>query len=134
MRDAAILASMSREFRHGILSVWVLEELREKEPRYGYRLMVDINERLGRDLAIRPSQLYTTLGRLRHMGLVEAFHGTEPHGPIRRYYRLTPKGRLLLPQAIALKDRVVSLAARREAQETPNLAGAAPVPGARGNR
>jgi DNA-binding PadR family transcriptional regulator len=60
--------------------------------------MVRLRARLGPGVAVGPSVVYPTLARLRSSGIVRIFHGTVSHGPLRKYYELTPRGWAVLPQ------------------------------------
>jgi PadR family transcriptional regulator, regulatory protein PadR len=92
------LAGLRRDLGRGLLPVWLLEELSEGET-YDYVLLRRLSGRGGPGLPVTPSTLYPTLARMKSMGLIESFLGSESEGPVRKYYRLTPQGRDMLERA-----------------------------------
>jgi PadR family transcriptional regulator, regulatory protein PadR len=87
-----LLGDLSREFRQGFVTVWILQTLWERSPLSAYELFDRLRIRAGPDLPIWPSLLYRSLGRLCSGGLVESARGTARGGSTRKYYRLTPAG------------------------------------------
>lgn len=83
------------QLRKGLIELCVLGLLREGET-YGYQLL----QRLGaaEGLAVTESTVYPILARLAQEGLVSVRSEASPHGPPRRYYRLTPEGRQRLEE------------------------------------
>lgn len=78
---------MDSQFRRGILDACVLAVL-ERGESYGYQLVKDISE----FIEITESTLYPILKRLEQTQLLEVF--TQEHnGRLRKYYRITDKGR-----------------------------------------
>ena len=69
--------------RHGLLA------LLSEEPKYGYQLRAEFEERTGSTWPLNVGQVYTTLGRLERDGLVRA---TESDAEGRQRYGLTPEG------------------------------------------
>jgi PadR family transcriptional regulator PadR len=67
--------------------------LRDGE-RYGFELVRTLSEVPG--MVTSEGTLYPLLSRLRRAGVVETSWQESPSGPPRRYYRLTPPGRLML--------------------------------------
>lgn len=110
MKSQPFLRQLERQLKHGILPLWTLEELAEVGETYGYALMERLRERGGPGFRVTPSGLYPTLARLKRLGLVEAFHGTESRGPVRKYYRITPQGREALISALEIASRLRSSA------------------------
>lgn len=78
---------MDSQFRRGILDACVLAVL-ERGESYGYQLVKDISE----FIEITESTLYPILKRLEQTQMLEVF--TQEHnGRLRKYYRITDKGR-----------------------------------------
>ncbi len=78
---------MDSQFRRGILDACVLAVL-ERGESYGYQLVKDISQ----FIEITESTLYPILKRLEQTEMLEVF--TQEHnGRLRKYYRITPKGR-----------------------------------------
>lgn len=91
-------------FLHLLLSL-------SEEPKHGYHMMQEIEERTGGRMSLGPSSLYYSLGRLEDVGLIREVEGPadedEPHGERRRYYALTDEGRRRLREETeALADIV----------------------------
>ena len=78
---------MESQFRRGILEACVLAVL-EKGESYGYQLVKDVND----FIEISESTMYPILRRLEHTELLEVF-SMEHNGRLRKYYRITDKGR-----------------------------------------
>lgn len=70
--------------RHGLLA------LLTEEPKYGYQLRAEFEERTGATWPLNVGQVYTTLGRLERDGLVVAAE-TDDEG--RHRYAITDEGR-----------------------------------------
>lgn len=85
-------ASFPAQLRRGVLEHCVLA-LVESRPMYGLDLARALH-----DHGVLDSEgtLYPLLSRLRRRGLVDSTWEESPSGPPRRYYRLTPDGRLAL--------------------------------------
>jgi PadR family transcriptional regulator PadR len=93
-----------REFKKGSLSILVLRLLHE-EPSYGYALCERLRERSSGVLHFEDAAIYPLLHGLERDGLVESYWdvgegSSEPKGPRRKYYRLTPSGTTALFAAL----------------------------------
>ena len=77
------------QLRKGIAEYVVLLTLRNREA-YGYEILRDLTGM--RHFAFGESTLYPLLGRLTRDGFLAVRTEASPHGPRRRYYRLTPAG------------------------------------------
>jgi DNA-binding PadR family transcriptional regulator len=79
----------------GTTALLVLGVLRDEE-LYGYEIAQRIRERSG--AAIDPGEgwLYPALHHLETEGALQATWRPSSRGPRRRYYRMTPKGQLML--------------------------------------
>lgn len=77
---------------------FVLLGLLAGEPRHGYELKVVFEELLAGTWPLNIGQVYTTLGRLEHEGLVEAEVVPQQLLPDRKVYSLTPAGRRALEE------------------------------------
>ncbi len=87
------LDKWSTQLRKGVLELAVLSAL-DGEQRYGYELVKRLVE--VPDLGVTEGTLYPLLSRLRGAELVATRLEESPAGPVRKYYRLTPKGRRAL--------------------------------------
>jgi DNA-binding PadR family transcriptional regulator len=82
-----------------------------REPRHGYAMMQEVEERTDGRISVGASSLYYALGRLEDDGLIVATQtpadADAPHEERRRYYRLTERGRdRLANEATTLADIV----------------------------
>jgi PadR family transcriptional regulator PadR len=75
--------------RRGAIEYCVLALLRHRDA-YGFELARTLAEADG--LVESEGTLYPLLSRLRSDGLVDSFWEESPHGPPRRYYRITRAG------------------------------------------
>jgi PadR family transcriptional regulator PadR len=96
--DPEFLANWTTQMRKGLLELSVLAALRGRR-LYGY----DIVKRLGAvgGLVMGEGTVYPILSRFKKEGLVETSLVESDEGPARKYYQLTPKGRLLLSKMLA---------------------------------
>ncbi|HEY1336139.1 MAG TPA: PadR family transcriptional regulator [Bryobacteraceae bacterium] len=66
--------------------------------RHGYSILQDIAARTGGQIRLRPSSLYTAIHRMLEDGLIEELDerpDPEHDDERRRYYRITPWGRIV---------------------------------------
>ena len=87
--------SWTAQLRKGLVELTVLAVLREGEA-YGYQVLQRVNPVGG--LSLTESSVYPLLARLARQRLVTVRSAPSPHGPPRRYYRLTAQGRRHLEQ------------------------------------
>lgn len=78
---------MDAQLKKGMLEVCVLSALK-KEESYGYKIISDISPYI----EISESTLYPILKRLESAGSVTT-QSKEYNGRLRKYYRITPRGR-----------------------------------------
>ena len=81
------MARIEIQLKRGLLDVCVLAAL-QKEESYGYQIIKDISPYI----KISESTLYPILRRLEDADLIKV-RKSEYNGRIRKYYRLTPKGK-----------------------------------------
>ena len=81
------MARIEIQLKRGLLDVCVLVAL-QKEESYGYQIIKDISPYI----KISESTLYPILRRLEDADLIKV-RKSEYNGRIRKYYRLTPKGK-----------------------------------------
>ena len=84
---------MLAQMRRGAIEYCVLALLRDQD-RYGLELARALADADG--LVTSEGTVYPLLTRLRGEGLVDASWEESPHGPPRRYYRITKEGRAAL--------------------------------------
>lgn len=102
-------AGMSRLEYHVLLAM-------AERPRYGYAVKSAIEDESGGALAPRAGSLYRVIARLMGEGWVEEVEPAEvePHpGRPRKYYGLTPEGRVVLGREAARLRDAAELAERR---------------------
>lgn len=80
---------MNAQFKKGVLELCVLSLLLERD-QYGYEL----TETLADKMEIAEGTIYPILRRLHAEGYFSAYIQESSGGPPRKYYSLTPKGRL----------------------------------------
>lgn len=78
-----------------------------RQDRHGYGIILDVSERTGGDLRLGTGTLYTALGRLNTLGLVQ---DTDVEDGRRRHHHLTALGRKVLQAEAARLDALVRLA------------------------
>ncbi len=97
----------SRQMRKGLAEVCVLASLRDEEA-YGYAILKKLSA--AGTLSFTESTIYPVLAKLADDGDVVVRNAASPSGPVRRYYRLTAKGKRRLTELVAnwreLRDNV----------------------------
>ena len=61
---------------------------------YGYEINKGLAQATGGRLELKEATLYTTFRRLEQGGMITSYWGDEQAGARRRYYSITPQGRL----------------------------------------
>lgn len=90
------LRKFQKELSAGTVSLALLAAVAQaSEPLYGY-LIAKRLENLEGVLSGKQSALYPVLRNLEAAGLLESFVEPSVSGPPRRYYRITPAGRVTL--------------------------------------
>ena len=95
-------SKMLAQMRRGAIEYCVLALLRDQD-RYGLELVRALAAADG--LVTSEGTVYPLLTRLRREGLIDATWEESPHGPPRRYYRITRDGRSALKAFCAQWDR-----------------------------
>ena len=72
---------------------------------YGYEIISELSQRSDKTFELKEGTLYPLLHNLEREGSVESFEKQSPQGRLRKYYRITKKGRGLLEE----KEREWSL-------------------------
>lgn len=65
----------------------------EEQPMYGFQISTEINRRSGGTFRFREGLLYPALHQLEKKKLLEAEWRPSNQGPLRKYYKLTAKGK-----------------------------------------
>jgi len=87
----------SREMSSGTVSLALLAILDQvEEPQYGYRIAREMSQAEGDFQLIKQGALYPVLKSLEKNGLLKSTVEPSVSGPPRRYYSITPEGRLAL--------------------------------------
>jgi DNA-binding PadR family transcriptional regulator len=95
------LEKLVLELRRGVITLAVLSQLDEEQ--YGYSLIQLLAEK---GLQVEQGTLYPLLRRLESQGLLESVWNVEGSRP-RRYYRISPQGKDLLPNLKAEWEALV---------------------------
>ena len=74
----------------------LLLSLLEMEPKYGYQIVKEVEQRSSGYFAFKEGTLYPALHRLERANLVEGRWQDTPNSVRRRYYQITSKGRQAL--------------------------------------
>ena len=90
---------ISKELLKGSTALMVLRVIAE-EDMYGYRIIREIADRSGETFRLNEGTLYPILHMLEKEGHLTSYDGQSETGRARRYYRITPQGRLHLAARI----------------------------------
>ena len=88
----------------GSTPMLVLSLLKDGD-KYGYQMVEELAKRSDDTFQLKEGTLYPLLHNLEREGSVESFEKQSPQGRLRKYYRITKKGRGLLEE----KEREWSL-------------------------
>lgn len=88
---------MDAQLKRGILNICILQLLK-KEDMYGYDL-IKILQNYFTDT--EESTLYAILRRLNKEGLTDMYYSEISHGPKRKYYKISDKGKEILNEYIS---------------------------------
>src|SRR5258708_23385993 len=83
------------------------------QPQHGYGIMTDVDRMSQGRVRLRAGTLYAALDRLRSEGLIEADREEIVDARLRRYYRITDRGRQQLTAEVSRLRANVAGAARR---------------------
>lgn len=84
--------------------------LLQEGPKHGYRLIEELEQRQLLGGGVDIGNLYRTLHKMEMMGLVEVSRSESGHGPNKRIYQITERGRELLRNwATALEQRTSTI-------------------------
>ena len=83
------------------------------QPQHGYGIMTDVDRMSQGRVRLRAGTLYAALDRLRSEGLIEADREEIVDARLRRYYRITDRGRQQLTAEVSRLRANVAVAARR---------------------
>ena len=70
--------------------------LLEKEDMYGYQMITELSRRSNQVFQMQEGTLYPILHALEKGKYLSAYEQEAPTGRVRKYYRLTPRGREFL--------------------------------------
>ena len=124
--EDGIVEVLCREFRHGVLTIWVMEALAEGPASPVYEILERLRVRAGPSFPVWPSAVYRALGRLRSWGFVTVVRETGRGGAVRRHYDLTEAGRAAYPAVTAIAEQSWR-GSRRPPETRPGLAGDDPT-------
>ncbi|MCI9405793.1 MAG: PadR family transcriptional regulator [Oscillospiraceae bacterium] len=97
---------MDAQLKRGILNICILQLLKEKD-RYGYDIIKILQ---GFFPDTEESTLYAILRRLHKEGLTRLYTSGEiSHGPPRKYYKISDKGKEALQQAVSSWRRIEAI-------------------------
>ncbi len=91
-------------------------------PRHGYAIITDAAELSGGNVRLQPGTLYAALDRLSGKGLVEVAGEEVVNGRLRRTYRLTGDGSVVLKAEARRRQALASSALSRLSASTPGIA------------
>ncbi len=72
--------------------------LLSREDMYGYQMIAELEKKLDSTFSMKEGTLYPILRQLENEGAIQSYQQAAPTGRMRKYYRLTAKGGLLLRQ------------------------------------
>ncbi|PLX20101.1 MAG: PadR family transcriptional regulator [Candidatus Muiribacterium halophilum] len=91
------------QLRKGVLELCVLAVINKKD-RYGYEIVNNISKHI----SVSKGTIYPILSRLKKQGYFENYLEESAEGPVRKYYKITEKGKDFLKQAIEEYKEITS--------------------------
>lgn len=94
---AAMVRKFQKELNSGTVALVLLAVIgRSREPQYGYEIARGLEEGGEEASIVKQGTLYPVLRSLERAGLLDSTIGPSDSGPPRRYYVITPEGRITL--------------------------------------
>lgn len=98
----ALVAEWDDVYKKGQLSLWVLLAVADGK-KYAAEITDFMSHTTNGTFEVKEQSLYRALRRFTHMNLVSITEEESPNsGPKRKYYSLTPEGKMVLGQFISL--------------------------------
>lgn len=79
----------------GYIDTIILSHL-DREDSYGYEINKTVKEKTKGNYELKEATLYTAFKRLEEQGCIQSYWGERDTGARRKYYRLTPLGKVEL--------------------------------------
>ena len=92
-----VLMKIDKTLMSGSTTLLILSLLSGGE-MYGYEIITELAERSDKTFELKEGTLYPLLHGLERDRYVESFEKASPQGRMRKYYRITKKGRGLLEE------------------------------------
>lgn len=89
--------SITSDLLRGHTETIILAHLHDRDT-YGYRINKSIQEKTDNEYELKEATLYSAFRRLESAGCIVSYWGDEETGARRRYYSITPVGRMVLQQ------------------------------------
>ena len=71
----------------------LLVRLLEERDRYGYQMIEELENRSDHTFSLKAGTLYPLLHQMEEQGLLTSYEGAAEGARVRKYYRITPKGK-----------------------------------------
>jgi PadR family transcriptional regulator PadR len=95
--------------RRGMLEMFVLSIINEKEHTYGWAIVNDLKEKTADQFILEEGTLYPLLHRMEKRGFIEGWVQDTNSRLRRKYYRLTDYGKIILTQMLEKWERLVKM-------------------------
>lgn len=96
---------MDSQLKRGILNICILQLLNQND-RYGYEI-IKILQKYFPDT--EESTLYAILRRLNKEGMTSMYYSDMSHGPKRKYYKISDKGKVYLDDSISSWHKIENI-------------------------
>lgn len=90
----------------GFLHLVILAQIQRDGPIHGYGLIKALADAVGRPESFQEGKIYPILNELERANFVKSHWGAGASGPQRKYYELTPAGRIAFRDAQATWERL----------------------------
>ena len=94
----------------------ILARLMQRDS-YGYEINKTVRELSGGRYELKEATLYTAFKRLEETGQIMSYWGSEATGARRRYYRITPAGRMAYQEQVGVWEATKEIIDRLIAME-----------------
>ena len=108
--------SISADLIRGHTDAIILAQLLNRDS-YGYEINKTIASASGRQFELKEATLYTAFKRQEETGQIMAYWGSEATGARRRYYRITPAGRMAYQEQVSVWEATKEIIDRLIAME-----------------
>lgn len=114
------MVQLNKQALDGNVETFILSIL-DEGPSYGYAIVQDLKARSEGLLELGEGTVYPVLYRMEKKGLLTATSRKAENGRMRKYYRVSPKGRAALKSNLAQWEYLVEVMSKMKGSNSGNI-------------